>query len=156
MTRQMRFGPSVFVDAVPQVLITIAAWPLARVWPSYAVLVWLLLTRQMASTLASHLVAESWYGWHVNWKAIREILSFGWPMLVTGLLTFALVQGDRFALGIAYPTSELAVYTVAASVVLLPALTMRRLAGYILLPILSACQDDPVQFRRRASEAAQA
>lgn len=155
MTRTMRFGPGVIVDTVPQVVITVLAWPLASIWPGYAVLVWLLIGKQLASTLAAHFMAESPYRWCFDRRAISEILKFGWPLLINGFLIFAVMQGDRFAVGVRYTVSELAVYAVAGSLALLPANTLLKLSGYMMLPLMSSVQDDLRRFRQRVSSAAE-
>jgi O-antigen/teichoic acid export membrane protein len=155
MSRDIRFGPGVMIEIVPQLAITIAVWPLTYFWKSYVVLVWLLIGKQVASTLASHFVAERPYRWAYDLKLIRDILTFGWPMLISGLLMFGTMQGDRFAVGIKFSVAELGVYAVAGSLALLPAGTLLKLSGSILLPLLSSAKNDVDLFRVRLAHAAE-
>lgn len=152
MMREMRFGPGVMIEVISQLAITVAAWPLAVTWPSYAVLVWLLLVRQVVSTVASHLIAERPYRWAFDAGIVRSIFIFGWPMLISGLLLFAAMQGDRFAVGIRYSVSELGVYAVAGTLALVPAATLMKLSGSIFLPLLSSTQDNPPMFIKRLAQ----
>jgi O-antigen/teichoic acid export membrane protein len=149
MTRELRFGPGVLIDLVPQVVTTLAVWPLTQVLKSYVVLVWIGLTKQTASTVASHFIAERKYAWAFDWKIVKKILTFGWPMLVSGFLMFGIMQGDRFAVGIKYSVAELGVYAVAGSLSLMPAATLLKLSGVILLPLMASVQDNTVLFLRR-------
>lgn len=155
MTRELRFGPGVLSDIVPQLVITIAVWPLTLIWKSYVVLVWLLLVKQLASTVSSHFMAKRPYEWAYDREICLSILKFGWPMLINGLLLFGIMQGDRFAIGIKYTVTELGVYAVAGSLTLVPAATLLRLSGSILLPLLSSARDDAVQFVRTQATTAQ-
>lgn len=155
MTRELRFGPVVFIDVVPQIIITIAAWPLALIWNSYVVLVWLLVARQAGMMIASFAVADTPYRWAYDGSIFRAILTFGWPMMLNGVLLFAIMQGDRFAVGVAYSVVELGPYAIAGSVVLLPAAMLLKLSGNILLPVLSSAQGNDTLFRERFSNTAQ-
>jgi O-antigen/teichoic acid export membrane protein len=149
MMRDLRFGPGVLIDLIPQVAITLAVWPLTRIWQSYVVLVWLFVSRQLFSTVASHFVAERPYRWGVDSQILRIILSFGWPMLINGLLLYGNMQGDRFAVGMRFTVSELGVYAVAGSLALVPAATLLRLSGSLLLPLLSSARNDTALFLQR-------
>jgi O-antigen/teichoic acid export membrane protein len=149
MNRHLRYGPGVLIDMVPQIVTTLAVWPLSRIWNSYVVLVWLFLAKQTASTLASHFVAERPYRWAYDQRIVNTILTFGWPMLINGFLFFGIMQGDRFAVGIKYSVSELGVYAIAGSLSLIPSATLLRLSGNILLPLMSAAQGNAAQFIRR-------
>jgi O-antigen/teichoic acid export membrane protein len=149
MTRELHFLPGVLIDIVPQLAITLAVWPLTRIWKSYVVLVWLLVGKQAVSTLSSHLVAKRPYRWAYDREAIYSILTFGWPLLINGLLLFGIMQGDRFVVGIKFSVAELGVYAVAGSLAVLPAGPLFRMGGSILLPLMSAARDDVILFNRR-------
>jgi O-antigen/teichoic acid export membrane protein len=155
MVREMRFGASVLTDVIPQVVITLAAWPLAAKWPSYIILVWLLFAKQLASLATSHLVAERPYRWAYDPNIARSILTFGWPMLISSVLMFGITYGDRLAVGVRYTVADLGVYTVAGTLALLPAAALFRLSGSLLLPFLSAARDDAGLFRQRLSHSAE-
>ncbi len=149
MNRELHFGPGVMIDLIPQIVTTIAVWPLSLIWNSYVVLVWIFLGKQLASTLASHFVAKRSYRWAYDPEVINSILTFGWPMLINGLLLFGIMQGDRFAVGVRYSATELGVYSIAGTLALVPAATLLRLSGGILLPLMSSARDDTKLFLRR-------
>jgi O-antigen/teichoic acid export membrane protein len=153
--RQMSYGPGVLTDVIPQVVTTIAAWPLAYCLRSYAVLVWLFIGKQLASTVASHFVAERKYCWSYDRKFLQSMLSFGWPMLINGFLIFGIMQGDRFAVGIKFSVSELGAYAIAGSLALTPSATLLRLSGSILLPLLSSARNESTRFISRLTTASE-
>jgi len=155
MTRELRFGPGVLSDIVPQLIITLAVWPLTLIWKSYVVLVWLLVGKQLASTIASHFLAKRPYQWAYDREINASLLHFGWPMLINGLLLFGIMQGDRFAIGIKYTVAELGVYAVAGSLTLVPAATLLKLSGSISLPLLSSAKDDEPLFIRMQATTSQ-
>ncbi|MFC1888628.1 oligosaccharide flippase family protein [Thermodesulfobacteriota bacterium] len=149
MQRDMRFGPLVTIDLVPQIIITLAAWPVA-VWLKDYRAVLLLLYAKWALTLAgSHLLAERRYrwGWHIDY--VRQILKFGWPLLINGFLLFAASQADRFVIGRYYTLEELAEYGMAATLSLVPGFMIIHIIGAIMMPLLSRVQDSAKDFRKR-------
>src|SRR5260370_41534327 len=83
--REMRFGPSVMVDVCTSVFVTIALVPLAFWLKNYAVMLWALVLQAVASTVATHFAAERKYTWAWEKRYVKEIFSFGWPLLINGL-----------------------------------------------------------------------
>jgi O-antigen/teichoic acid export membrane protein len=65
------------------------------------------------------------------------------------------VQGDRLAVGVRYSVVELAGYAAAASCAMLPAATLMRITGPLILSHLSSAQLDRPVFVRRLSRAAE-
>ena len=96
--RDMRFGASVWLDTVPQVVTTLAA-PLAKWLGDYQVMLYVVIGQVVMMTLVSHLVAERPYRWAWDRVIIGRMLRFGWPLLINGLLMFAIFQGDKAIVG---------------------------------------------------------
>jgi O-antigen/teichoic acid export membrane protein len=92
--RDMKFGPIVLVDVSSNVLMTLAAFPLALWLRDYSAMLWILIAQALCNTVGSHLVAERRYGWAWDRLYARQILAFGWPLLINGLLMFLIFQGD--------------------------------------------------------------
>jgi len=149
MRREMRFGPGVLIEIIPQMIITLAVWPMTRIWHDYSVIVWLLLIRQVASTAASHLVAERHYRWSYQESAIKSIFDFGWPMMINGLLLFCIMQGDRFVVGIGFSAADLGSYAIAGTLALLPSATLLNIFGSLLLPLLAETRDNFTLYLKR-------
>lgn len=146
--RKMDFRPRITADVVPQVLITIAAWPIAAWLRDYSALLWLLLVKALLTLVASHLLAGRRYRWSWDSSLRVEIQRFGLPLLVNGLLLYLITQGDRFIVGNQYGMSHLAVYTVSASLALAPGEVVRHITRSIMLPLLSRHLEVPRRFRQ--------
>lgn len=159
MQREMRFRPQVAVDAGSQLLVTAAAVPLAFWLRDYSAMLWVLILQAASAALLSHLVAERRYAWAWNRAYWRRIASFGWPLLVNGLLLFIILDGDRFIIGTAhrlFPASslsltDLGVYSVAFALTMAPTNLVANVSTSLLLPHLSRVQKVRAEFEDRYS-----
>jgi O-antigen/teichoic acid export membrane protein len=163
LQREMRFRPTVAVDLGSQLLVTAAAVPLALWLRDYKAMLWVLILQAASATVISHVVAERGYGWTWEKNHVRRIVSFGWPLLVNGLLLFVILDGDRFVIGSAQrlftrgalTLSDLGAWSVAFSMTMAPTSFIANVANSLLLPPLSRLQHDRGSFDRRHSEFAQ-
>lgn len=146
--RDLRFGPSILVEAVPQVVITMAAWPVAVWLGDFRAVLVLLMTKEAASCLVSHLLAERPYRWHWHREYVIRMLRFGWPMLVTGFLMFGVMQGDQFLVASFYSMNDLGSYAAAAALTMVPAFFFARVFDSVALPVLARVQYDPIALQR--------
>lgn len=161
--RHMRYVPMVAVDAVSSLLVTLLAWPLAAWLRDYSAMLWLLLLQSALYTVGSRLVAERPYRWALDRNYLRRYLSFGWPLLINGLLMYGILQGDRFVIGASrrlfahsvYTLTDLAVYSVAFAVTMAPSSLFVSVMTPLFLPILSRSQDSRQQFERRYAACSQ-
>ncbi len=148
--RDMRFGGAAWQDAVPQLLVTLLAAPLALWLEDYRVMVALIMTQVITGVVVSHLVAEQSYGWAWERSQIRRMAAFGWPLLLNGALMFAIFQGDKAIVGVSSGVGELAWYGAAFSLALTPSLFVVRVLSPLMLPLLARKQDDSSEFERRS------
>lgn len=147
--RQMRFGRDATIDVLDQLVPTLAAWPLAHWLGDYSAILWLVLLQAATTLIVSHLVAGQHYAWTLDKRYARRMLSFGWPLLVDGLLMFGIFQGDRLIVGMAYSMTDLGVYAIAFGLALLPAIMITRITSSLMLPSLSRVQHNPQRFQQR-------
>lgn len=154
--RSLRYVPGTVVDAVPQLVATLVAWPLAVLLGDYRVVLVCVLLQMFVQTALSHLLAERSYAASSDPSLARRFLSFGWPLVVNALLMFAIFQGDRVVVGTAYGLEELGAYSLAFSITFVPTAILANVASPLFLPVLARAQDDPERFARRAGECAQA
>lgn len=155
--RQLNFKPILVTDIASQFISVSLAWPLAAWLGDYSAILYLVLVQTLARTAISHFMAERSYTW--GWEPIhaREMLSFGWPLLINGILLFLIMQGDRFIIGAAdnlfaretYSKAQLGFYS--AAFVLSSAITeaITSIVTPVLLPLLSRAQDLEAQFHKR-------
>ena len=147
--RNLRFGPSALIEVVPQLVITLASWPVAMWLGDYRAVLILLIAKTLMSALASHVVAEEPYRWNFNREYVGRMLRFGWPLLVNGFLMFGVLHGDQFIVASFYTMSVLGPYAAALAVTMAPTFFFGRIFSSVMLPVMSRLQDDPVAFERR-------
>jgi O-antigen/teichoic acid export membrane protein len=161
--RHMRFTPQVLVDTISSLLVTLLAWPLAAWLRDYSAMLWLILLQAALYTIGSWLVAERRYRWAWDRNYLRRYMSFGWPLLVNGLLMYGILQGDRFIIGASrrlfahsvYTLADLGIYSVAFAVTMAPSSLFVSVATALFLPLLSRSQDSRHQFDRRYAACSQ-
>lgn len=152
--RDLDFFPSVSVPVFANVVVTLAAWPLGRMLGNFSVVLWILGLRGAIVTIGSHLVARTRYSWAYQLEHVQHAFSFGWPLMINGLLMFFIFQGDRFLISAAprwfpdssYTMADLGVYSVAFSLVMAPTLMLSNTSSALLLPLLSRCGSDKIRF----------
>jgi len=154
--RHMRFTPQVAVDTISSLLVTLLAWPLAARLHDYSAMLWLLLLQAVLYTVGSRLVAERPYHWSWDRDYLRRYLSFGWPLLINGLLMYGILQGDKFVIGASrrlfahsvYTLADLGIYSVTFAVTMAPSALFSNVASSLILPLLARWQRDPRQFTK--------
>lgn len=162
--RLMRFRPAVTVDVCSQVLVTLIAVPLAFWLHDYRAMLWVLILQAASALAISHIVSERRYRWNWDKAYVRRIISFGWPLLINGLLLFIILDGDRFIIGSAHrlfsksplTLADLGVYSVAFALTMAPATFISSITASISLPVLSKVNSLPQQFERCYSAYVQA
>jgi O-antigen/teichoic acid export membrane protein len=145
-TRRLSFGPLVLTDVVPQVITTLAAWPLAALFRDYRAVLYLLLGKAFLNASMTHLLAERAYSLRFNSYWLRESLKFGWPLLLSGFVQFGNFQGDSMVVGATYTMSQLGVYSVAMTMAMAPGLTLTRIGASVGLPWLAEVQGEVPRF----------
>ena len=84
-------------------------------------MLWLVIAQAAALAAA---IAPCWPSGDIAGLTIgeyaRRLLTFGWPLLVNGLLMFGIVQGDRLIIGTAYSVYDLGIYSVALTLAMAP------------------------------------
>ena len=161
--RTLRFGQSVFLDVTTNVVATLMAFPLGYWLRDYSAMLWLLVLQSVTLLVASHLVAERPYTLAWDRGYIKKMTSFGWPLLINGLLMFGIFEGDRFIIGAShrlfarsiYTLGDLGVYSVAFSLTMAPTMFVANVCTSLFLPLLSQAQGAAEQFQRRYSACSQ-
>jgi len=155
MQRHMRFGPVVYVDVGSNLLVTALAFPFALWFRDYSAMLWLLVMQSVAWSIGSHMVAERRYsmGWDRHYA--KRLFTFGWPLLINGLLLYGIMEGDRVIIGSAkqlfgstsFTLADLGVYSVAFSLTMAPTMFVANLATSLFLPVLSRAKKSPGEFQ---------
>jgi O-antigen/teichoic acid export membrane protein len=154
--REMLYRPTFWVEALPQVVSLTLAVPLAYWLRDYSAIVWAMLAQVFTQTVVTHHLASRPYQWAWDRKTVLRILTFGWPLLANGLLMFAIFQGDKALIAIAFTTEVVGWYGAAFMLSMAPAMLVTSVMQGLLLPVLSNCQDVPEEFQLRCRQVVQA
>jgi len=128
----------------------VLSWPLTIWLGDYSVMIWLLLLQVSLFVLLTHLLAERKFKLQWDSNVIKKIYLFGWPLLVNGILMFAILQGDKAIVGSMFTMETLGWYSAAFSLTLAPAMLLMKVSQSVLLPVLSRCQDDVDLFKQQS------
>lgn len=155
LTRRLNYGPVVLTEMIPQVVTSLAAWPLAVYFKDYRAVLWLLICKSILCMVITHLLAERRFTPRYNREWVKEGLKFGWPLLLAGLLQMGNLQGDSMVVAASYTLAQLGEYSVAMTIAMTPGLAILRISHSIALPLLSEVQHDRAEFSERYSRYAE-
>ncbi|HWA29275.1 MAG TPA: oligosaccharide flippase family protein [Lacunisphaera sp.] len=147
--RTLSFTKRVILDLVPELTLTVLAFPLILWQRDYRAMVMLMFAKPLVYMLLSHVLAEQPYRWKMDPGYIRSILLFGWPLVINALLMFGYQQGDQVLIGTNFSVASLAPYSLAVSITLAPGYMFQYVLNTIMLPLLSQAQDDPAKYKQR-------
>lgn len=155
--RALNFRPEVTAEVTSQVVSLgvglVTAWWWRNFWA-----VPVALTAQVVVYVAlSFATSKRPYRWAWDAAFARRCLAFGWPLLVNGLLMFAILQGDRAIIASIgrllgttdYTLADVGIYSAAATLMMAPSILLSRVSSSFLLPIFSRIQSDPVQLQQQ-------
>lgn len=135
--RDMDFRSAAWVELNSHIVAITACFAVllfrADVWVGAAGI----LGHAIGQLVVSHRAAVRKYYVRFSRRHFKEIAVFGWPLAVNGLLMFAILQGDKLVVAASVTVEELATFSVAMQLALLPALMLNRIANSVLLPLLS-------------------
>lgn len=155
LNRQMRFWPVVLTGAVPALISLLAVWPLYLWFGDYRVMLWSIILQIGLMLVVSHLVAERPYRLVFDRKIMAGSLRFGWPLLINGILLFAVFNGDKLIVGRVMGMETLAIFAMGITLTLTPTLVMTKSAQNFFLPQLSQIdrshQEQELRFQQMAT-----
>jgi O-antigen/teichoic acid export membrane protein len=147
---QRRFNqlPALLCEFVPQLVVTLATWPLVLWLGDIRVVLVILIAKPVLGLATSHIVAKEPYGLAWNAAHFRAIAMFGWPLVFNGVLIFASQQADQFLIAAAFSKQELAEYALVFAAVNVPWAVFAQPYLAVMLPVLSSAQNQPTTFRK--------
>lgn len=149
LQRRFRYGPAVLAEIVPQALATTAAWPVVAWLGDFRAVLLIMLGKELLTVAMSHLLAERAYRWAWESHYVRQMLIFGWPLLLNGLVIYASQQGDQMLIGAVFSLSDLGTYSIAFSLTSIPFFVFGQVGSSLMIPALSRLQDHPGEFERQ-------
>lgn len=154
--RRLDNRPQLLVEAGPQAAALAVTIPLLAIDGGYAVAVWLSLIQAVASATLSHTLAERPYRLAADPALLRRFVAFGWPIWLSAFPLIAVFQGDRIIVGRLLGMEELAAFSAAFMVTMVPGLIGAKIGHALMLPVLAEARDDGDAFARRFTRLADA
>lgn len=153
--RRLDNRPQLMIEVLPQAAALAATIPLVASSGGYAVAVWLSLLQAAAMVLLSHVLAERRYWIAVDPSVIRRFVSFGWPIWLSAFPLIAVYQGDRIVIARLSGMEDLAAFSAAFMITMVPGLIAAKVGHALMLPVLSGTRDIPAVFARRFARLAE-
>lgn len=149
--RQMRFGPQMAVDISASLVTLLMIWPLVIAFGDYRAALVMYAVQGLMMVMVSHMVAEYPFRVSWDWEIAKLGIRFGWPLMLSGLVLFAILQGDRIIVANFYGNHALGLISAVLVMVMTPLQFAGQLVRTYFLPILSRHQSDPAVFDDRAA-----
>ena len=150
LQRSMRFAPMVAGDVGMLALTLIVVWPLAIWLGDYRIMLVVYIIEVLARVSISFVMAERPF--RIGWArevAVRSV-QFAWPLTLSGLVTFAALQGDRIIVANRFGAEALGLFSAAMTMIMPPVSQASALARMFFLPLLAKVQDEAGSFAHRA------
>lgn len=136
--KDSRFKSTVFVEVIPQLLSLIAIWPLCFFIDDYKIFIYITFIQTTVLVVISHLATKTSYGLRFDREFSKSIISFGWPLLLNGLLMYLFLQGDRVLVSRYYGLEMLGYFSAAFSLSIMPVMIIGKVFNTLFLPLLSS------------------
>lgn len=113
--------------------------------------VWALVGQQLSNaglnTILLWVLNRWWPGLKFSWKSFRDMWSFGWKLLVGGLLNSLSGQVHNAVIGKIYAPATLGQYTRGNQFAGLASSNISNVISKVTYPVLSVIQDDHVKLK---------
>ena len=150
LQRALRFAPILAGDVGMLGLTLILVWPLALWLGDYRIMLAVYVIETMTRVGISFLMAERPF--RIGWArevAVKSV-QFAWPLTLSGLVTFAALQGDRIIVANRFGAEALGLFSAAMTMIMPPVSQASALARTFFLPLLAKVQDEAEGFAYRA------
>lgn len=154
--RRLDNTPQLLLEVVPQAVALLATIPLVVHFGNYAVALWLAVIQAAAAVAISHVLAERTYRLAADRTLLKRFIAFGWPIWLSAFPLVAVYQGDRIIIGRLLGMEDLAAFSAAVMITMVPGLVAAKVGHALMLPLLAAVRDDGAAFTRRFGRLADA
>ncbi len=147
--RRLDNRPQLLIEVLPQAAALAATLPLIMSSGGYAVAVWLSLLQAALMVLLSHALAERPYRLACDTAVLHRFVTFGWPIWLSAFPLIAVYQGDRIVIARLGGMEDLAAYSAAFMITMVPGLIAAKVGHALMLPVLSGARGVTEVFERR-------
>jgi O-antigen/teichoic acid export membrane protein len=128
--------PQVLVISIAALISVAAIWPLSLWQAGPQIMLYLLLTQACASVVVSHLISRRPYRLHVDLTMIGQVLQYGLPLTLNGIVLFAVLHAEKLIAGAGLGLADMSVVAMGFTLTMTPALVMARSFQAFHLPKL--------------------
>lgn len=143
LKRQMIYMPATMVSTLPVIGSLASVYPLYWIFGDYRTMLFAIVIQIFLVLLITHLLARRKYQLVYDRSVISRSIKFGWPLMVSNLLLYALFNGERIIIGRELDLEVLAVFSMALSLTLTPSLVISNSTMSFFLPQLSGAIRKP-------------
>ena len=154
--RTLNNRPFMLVEVLPQAAALGLTLPAVKLFPGYAAVVWLSFAQAIVTLAVSHLVAERRYALAFDGAILKRLIEFGWPIWLSAFPLVAVYHGDRILIGRLFGMEELAGYSAAFMIAMVPGLIAAKVGHALMLPLFTAAKDRPAILAQRFAAMAEA
>jgi O-antigen/teichoic acid export membrane protein len=147
--RDYRYWPTLIASAVSQGCGLVALTLIAYKFENHYAYIAYLMIESPVNVLASHFLASSLYRVKRRTPFVRKILSFGLPLMLSGIGLAIMSQGDRWIVGSLMGLQFLGFYAVVTLVAYIPLSGIHRIHGAILFAGLHNANMETGQYDAR-------
>jgi PST family polysaccharide transporter len=148
LKRQMRFISLTFIEIASSILGIGVGIGLSLVGASYWALVLMQLTIALSSAVGTWMLCPWHPGRPVRIGKVRSMLIFGSNLTGFNIINYFARNIDNFLIGRYFGAQQLALYSKAYALLLLPISQINTPISNVLIPALSRLQSEPDRFRR--------
>ncbi|OWK32472.1 oligosaccharide flippase family protein [Sphingomonas mucosissima] len=148
MQRQGRFGPQVLRSMLSQPVGLLAVFPAYWWLGDHRAALVAIIAQQSAAMLLTHVNVRPIFRIAFDRAVMRAVAAFGWPLIVNGLLMFAILNGDRIIVLHRFGPAALGWFSAVVMLTLTPANLIVKSLQTITLPALSRTAGEAGAFQR--------
>lgn len=119
--------------------------------------VWALVAQQLANVTVNTTILWFTVGWKpkcmFSFRRLGGLIRYGWKLLASSLLDTVYLKAYQFVVGLKYSTTDLSYYNKADQLPVLIVENINASIDSVLLPVLSAEQDDKTRVREMTRRA---
>jgi O-antigen/teichoic acid export membrane protein len=148
--RRQQMYPAFLLDVIPAIGSLITSFIVVRIVADYRAMLYTMIAHAVYHVVTSHLISRRRYRMAWDRSTIDQLVRFGWPLAINGLLVFGNIHADRAIVAAVFPTEQLGIYSAAMLIYMVPAMIAARTIRTLLLTRLARLKDDPIALQRNA------
>lgn len=150
--RSLNFRPALYVEGLTAVVGLVGIYVIVTMAPSLEAICACMIVQSFLHTGLSHTLSDERYTSSLDICKLKEMLQFGWPLLLTGITMFWSMQGERLLLSATLSASDFAHFSMLFQLALVPVLVLSRMALSYCLPLFASLKQQPHMFHSKLDQ----